>query len=134
MQANHVFPITRFAGAIAKCMPSVIVCVLSREEIIASLDILKNIQFEVDEETKSRLVSNLFPDGAYAVFTRKRSNVIISVFADSQYHVGEYKLKDTAVFLASLPKDRFHAIKRSGVVMDVNVKMTAEFAASVLSA
>lgn len=134
MQALHVFPVNRFAQAIAKCMPSVIICIISREEIIASFDIFGNVQFNVSEDAKSKLISEMFVDGAYAIFTRKRNNVIACVHSDSQYHVGEYKLDEVANFLATLPKGRMLAVKRLGKSLDVNVKMTVQTAHSVLSA
>lgn len=134
MQALHVFPVSKFAQAIAKCMPSVIICMMSKEEIISSLDLFKNSQFVIDDATKLKLGSDTFEGGAYAIFTRKRNNVMAVVFNEPQFHVGEYKLTDVATLLSSLPRGRMLAIKRMGVTIDVNVKLTPELVTSVLSA
>lgn len=134
MQAIHVFPVTKFAQAIAKCMPSVIICMMSKEEIVSSLDLFKNSQFVIDNETKRKLALDTYDSGAYAIFTRKRNNVMAVVFNEPQFHVGEYKLKDVAALLSNLPKGRMLAIKRMGVSIDVNVSLTPEIVTSVLSA
>ena len=134
MKALHVFPVSKFAQAIAKCMPSCVICLVSKEEIVASFDIFGNVQFNVSDEVKVKLLSEMFNDGAYAIFTRKRSNVIATLVSESQYHVGEYKLVEVANLLSSLPKGRMLAIKRMGRAIDVNVRLTAEIAESVLSA